>query len=273
MNVIADTTLKMSKSMKESMDRISFERMVRQEFFSNASHELKTPLTSVRGYVELLQNDMATDEGGKVYARIVREDSGENIIWWTMAKELGERKWTVTFQNVPAGGLYRIETCLMRPLQDNIEWALRGDMLHHIGVGDVFVIAGQSNSVGFGKDSIYDCPKLGVHLLKNNGKWDLASHPLGDSTDTVHPENTDCANPGHSPYLAFAKRLKKELGYPIGLVQTALGGSPLKEWNPAEKGTLYQCMLAKIRDRQHGVFEPARSRPGFERKSRIHYSA
>lgn len=182
----------------------------------------------------------------RVFGRLLQEDTGRAVTGWLEAAVEGNG-WRLTIPGVRAGGLYRVETSLRLTADGAMEWNVRGDMIHHVGVGDVYVIAGQSNSAGYGKDPVYDPPEIGVHLFRNSGVWDLASHPFNDSTGTIHEENSEGANPGHSPYLAFARTLKRELGYPIGLLQTSLGGSPLKSWNPEEEPVLYDCMMRVIR--------------------------
>lgn len=182
-----------------------------------------------------------------VYARVVREDAGDVVIPWVKGVCHHESKWDVTLRSVPAGGLYRIETVLSYHGMPygTVEFGYRGDMRHHIGVGDLYMIAGQSNASGRGREPIYDPPEPGVHLLRNSGRWDMATHPLNDSTDTISEANREPMNPGHSPWLHFAKLLKRELGYPVGLLQSSLGGAPLSDWDP-EEGALYKCMLDVI---------------------------
>ncbi|BBH22125.1 hypothetical protein Back11_34700 [Paenibacillus baekrokdamisoli] len=182
----------------------------------------------------------------QVFARIVNEADGRIVVAWQPCMMQEGQTWKITMDGIPAGGLYRLETCLQIDNNPALEWADRGDMIHHIGVGDLWVIAGQSNAAGYGKGPIQDPPQLGIHLLRNNGSWDLASHPFNESTASIHYENREGANPGHSPFLAFGKMVQQETGSPIGLLQTALGGSPLKAWNPDEDGYLYRNMMQII---------------------------
>ena len=183
---------------------------------------------------------------GIVQLRIVREDDGSVAAGstdWQEADAQEGSSWSHTFTLVPAGGLYRVETRSVID-RNNAEWSPHGDTVHHIGVGDLWIIAGQSNAAGYGRGPVQDPPQLGVHILKNDETWDIAAHPLNDTTRNHHP-NLEGANPGHSAYLRFAKDLHAVLGFPIGLIQTSLGGSPLSEWNPMEnlEAPLYRNLM------------------------------
>ena len=47
----------------------------RQEFVSNVSHELKTPLTAISGYAELIASGMTMEEDTKLFARKIHSSA------------------------------------------------------------------------------------------------------------------------------------------------------------------------------------------------------
>ena len=190
------------------------------------------------------------EAGGRVEVRAVWEATGVAVSRdtdWQAADTLSDGSWQSVLR-IPAGGLYRLETRYRPKAQTAGEWSPRGDMRHFLGVGDLWVIAGQSNSAGYGRGPVQDPPELGVHLLRNCDQWMLAAHPMNESTDTRHICNREAANSGHSPYLQFARLLQAHRHYPIGLIQTSLGGSPLSAWNPTQPGdpVLFTNMLQTV---------------------------
>lgn len=170
--------------------------------------------------------------GAAVQARVVEEATGApptRDLNWRSAVRDGDA-WRLRLDGIPVGGTYRIETRLARPQNTGDRRALRGDCRHHLAVGDLWLIAGQSNASGTGKGAASDPPELGLHQLGNDERWRLATHPLEDATGTRHPITITSIFHGHSPWLAFARRLRARTGVPIGLIPTALGGSPMGRW-------------------------------------------
>ena len=70
-----DLREQMEKEITEAKDAILQQKAIRQEFFVNVSHELKTPLTSIKGYTELLAQGFVTEEAERkeFYRRILKE--------------------------------------------------------------------------------------------------------------------------------------------------------------------------------------------------------
>ncbi|MGI6107020.1 MAG: sialate O-acetylesterase [Lachnospiraceae bacterium] len=182
--------------------------------------------------------------------RVVREDDNFPVVPWTPLRADIHPDFTGTFRDtieIPAGGLYRIDTSLeTRSTKPHLTWLYRGDCVLHLGVGNVFIIAGQSNSSGYGRDYVCDPPDVHVHLFRNRCRWDLACHPMNESTDAGSPANEEMGVPGVSPYLSFGKYLYEFTHMPVGLIQASLGGSPMSRWHP-ETGDLYACMMDRIR--------------------------
>ncbi len=53
---------------------------MRQEFTANVSHELKTPLTSISGYAEMIENGMVKDSDIKVFAGKIHTEAHRLIV-------------------------------------------------------------------------------------------------------------------------------------------------------------------------------------------------
>ncbi len=56
----------MSDELEQKIERLRYLDKVRTDFVANVSHELKTPLTSIRGFVETLEDGAINDKGNAV---------------------------------------------------------------------------------------------------------------------------------------------------------------------------------------------------------------
>lgn len=71
--LVRKKVLPMIKSMNE-LDIATIK--MRQEFSANISHELKTPLTAISGYAELIEEGMEDEEKKKEFAGKIKKESG-----------------------------------------------------------------------------------------------------------------------------------------------------------------------------------------------------
>lgn len=103
---------------------------VRQEFFSSASHELKTPITSIGGYAELLEQDSFTPEQKKDFLAQIRREVKNmtaliNDILTISRLESGETG--AASQPVEMEPVIREALCSVQPMAEQSRITLRAD--------------------------------------------------------------------------------------------------------------------------------------------------
>ncbi|MBP5439364.1 MAG: histidine kinase [Fibrobacter sp.] len=76
---LVKTIRKQNRELQLTVEQLSMEKQktaqMRDEFTANASHELKTPLTSISGYAELIENGMAKPEDVKLFAGKIHKEA------------------------------------------------------------------------------------------------------------------------------------------------------------------------------------------------------
>jgi Carbohydrate esterase, sialic acid-specific acetylesterase len=116
---------------------------------------------------------------------------------------------------VPAGGWYRLEVRLTGN-GTNIAEAT----VEHVGVGEIFVIAGQSNAANHGE--VRQQAKSPLVVAFGNGRWQPARDP-----------EPGASGKGGSFMPAFGDAMADRFKVPIGLVAIAEGSTSVREWLPA----------------------------------------
>ncbi len=206
--------------------------------------------------------------GGPIEARLLR---GRRLVEGFDWKAVGQARggsFEAALAGVPAGGEYTLEV----RQKDKLGNVAAHTDVSGILVGDIWILAGQSNMEGVGDLTNVEEPSELVHNFTMAHRWELATEPLHwliDSPDPVHSGNglRDLDEEGRRQGraaargnrrkgaglgLAFAKDLVRRTGVPVGLVSAAHGGTSMQQWDPAgrDKGgeTLYGSMFKQVKN-------------------------
>jgi hypothetical protein len=116
---------------------------------------------------------------------------------------------------VPAGGWYRLEVRVSQGGQ----WVAT-NAVEHVGVGEVFVIAGQSNSANYGEEKQKTATGL-VSAFDGSG-WQPAADP-----------EPGASGKRGSFLPVFGDAIAEQFRVPVGLVPMGIGSTSVREWLPA----------------------------------------
>ena len=158
------------------VDNLNLHNQMRKEFSANVSHELKTPLTSISGYAEIMANGIAKDTGigeialkeedNKLFAQKIYDESQNlinNINDIIKISKLDENRIDLEYQRINYSQL--INNCINK-LEKFIEdkhIKVNFTSKEIYGFAIVYVM----------EDIIYNLIQNAIKYNKNNGKVDI----------------------------------------------------------------------------------------------------
>lgn len=129
--------LKEQKNRQKALDK------QKKQFTANVSHELKTPLTSIAGYAELIETGMAKPEDVKPFAGVIRKQAlrlvslSEDIIQLSQLEENDEQG--IVFESVDIYEICKmcVEALSINAKNKNVTLSLEGESCYVKGNGNL----------------------------------------------------------------------------------------------------------------------------------------
>ncbi|HEX3052698.1 MAG TPA: sialate O-acetylesterase [Aggregatilineaceae bacterium] len=129
--------------------------------------------------------------------------------------------------------------------------------LSYVGIGDVFVIAGQSNAVQLGANNqVYSHASLKAGMFGNDYRWRELTDPIDIGTNQVDAVSKD-VTVGGSCWVLLASLIMADQGVPVAFVPCAMTGTRIADWQPNAnhylRTTLYGSMAHRAKNAVQGV--------------------
>lgn len=146
----------------------------------------------------------------------IRVSGGDRTAEWQRLVSVTRKAAFCGTKELPAGGWYRIEARALSHGQVLAETATE-----HFGIGEVFIVAGQSNSANYGEEK--QTTVTGRVAAFDGQRWQLANDPQpgasGDGGSFVPP---------------LGDSLARRFDVPVGFIACGIGSTSVREWLPAQ---------------------------------------
>lgn len=213
----------------------------KKQFTANVSHELKTPLTSIAGYAELIETGIAKEEDIKPFAGVIRKQAlrlvslSEDIIQLSQLEESDDEN--MSFESVDLYDIANkcVEALTINALNKNVTLSLSGEQCY---------IRGKAQLV---EEMVYNLLDNAIRYNKENGTVTVTVTPLSKGA-SVSVKDTGIGIPAKYQDRIFERffrvdksRSKATGGTGLGLAIvkhiTQLHGADLKLESEEGKGT------------------------------------
>ena len=194
----------------------------KKQFTANVSHELKTPLTSIAGYAELIETGMAKPEDIKPFAGVIRKQAlrlvslSEDIIQLSQLEESDDED--MSFESV---NLYEIAQRCVEALNIN---AINKCVTLNL-TGEECYIRGKAQLV---EELVYNLCDNAIRYNKENGNVTVTVTPL-EKGASVSVKDTGIGIPRDSIKKIWDRFYKTDLSRGKDKRGTGLGLSIVKE--------------------------------------------